>query len=85
MYQVITVESLFEDGKFTQNLQMVKIPVQKEENPGAFGTAARQTYNNRVGRGGPPPSGLDPALGGATNPAVNTNVNLNPVPNGTRA
>jgi hypothetical protein len=33
-YQVITVESNFEDGRFTQTLNMVKVPNQKEEKPG---------------------------------------------------
>lgn len=35
VYQVITVESTFEDGKFTQVLKMVKVPNQEEEKPRA--------------------------------------------------
>lgn len=31
VYQVITAESVFEDGKFTQTLNMVKVPNQEEE------------------------------------------------------
>lgn len=33
VYQVITVESNFEDGRFTQTLNMVKVPNQDEEKP----------------------------------------------------
>lgn len=33
VYQVITVESNFEDGRFTQTLNMVKVPNQEEEKP----------------------------------------------------
>lgn len=33
IYQVITVESTFEDGRFTQTLNMVKVPNQEEEKP----------------------------------------------------
>ena len=58
VYQVITVESNFEDGKFTQLLNMVKMPASKEESPGS----KRQTENQRLGRGGAIPNGPDPAL-----------------------
>lgn len=53
VYQVIQVESNFEDGKFTQTLNMVKAPSQTENNPaGALGSQQRTDYNNSVGRGG---------------------------------
>lgn len=37
VYQVITVESNFENGKFTQTLSMVKVPNQEEEKVGTAG------------------------------------------------
>ena len=33
VYQVITVESNFENGRFTQRLQMVRLPIQNENKP----------------------------------------------------
>ena len=40
VYQVITAESNFEDGKFTQTLNMVKVPNQEEEKSSPTGAGA---------------------------------------------
>lgn len=61
MYQVITVESNFEDGRFTQTLNMVKVPNQEEEKPGGplasgLGGAVRGTQaaqNRALAASGP--------------------------------
>lgn len=50
VYQIITVESNFEDGRFTQNLNMVKVPNQEEEKPAGAGGG---TNANPTSPGGP--------------------------------
>lgn len=51
VYQVITVESNFEDGRFTQTLNMVKVPNQEEEKPNknTTGTNAAREVNSGAG------------------------------------
>ena len=48
VYQVITVESNFDDGRFTQTLNMVKVPNQEEEKPNknTTGTNAAREANS---------------------------------------
>jgi hypothetical protein len=74
VYQVITAESLFEDGRFTQTLNMVKVPNQEEESAGS----RRQTQNNIQGRGGAIPNGTDPALANVSNINASVNTSNNP-------
>ena len=51
VYQVITVESNFEDGRFTQTLSMVKVPNQEEEKPNknTTGTNVAREINSGAG------------------------------------
>lgn len=70
IYQVITVESNFENGRFTQKLQMVRLPEQDENKPRAVSPGEREPSDppaNRQTR-----AVLDPAV----NTANNRNRNL---------
>ncbi len=54
VYQVITVESNFEDGRFTQTLSLVKVPNQEEEKPtnSSAGLFSSNNPADRALRGG---------------------------------
>lgn len=47
IYQVITVESNFEDGRFTQTLNMVKVPNQEDEKPKSAGQNRNDQINEQ--------------------------------------